>query len=115
MEKVVLPEMIKSNEPEVEHRWKWLNNGTNLLWQRRVAAKLNRRQDKHNTAYSIECFVTSTRNQVDIQRLAAELIWVGQETMQPEQISLWVKESSSRRSFSPSQDSGSHYGIWILT
>jgi hypothetical protein len=62
--------------------------------RRRVQAFIDRRffRQKYDAAQMLARFAQSGRDETDIQMLSAALVGVIQETMQPEQVSLWLKE-----------------------
>ena len=47
---------------------------------------------KYDAQKTLEAFSIATRDEVDLDKLQAELIGVVRETMQPTKVSLWVKE-----------------------
>jgi hypothetical protein len=53
---------------------------------------------KYNAEQALEAFASAARDEADIEHLSAELLAVVQETMQPEQISLWLRQQENRRS-----------------
>jgi hypothetical protein len=61
--------------------------------QQAVDRRFNRR--RHDTAQTITAFSDRLRDQVDLDTLSAELLAVVQETMQPNQASLWLRPQPS--------------------
>lgn len=61
--------------------------------RRRVQTAVDRRfyRQKYDTQQVLAQFAQTARDEVEIDVLQAELVQVVQETMQPEQISVWVK------------------------
>jgi hypothetical protein len=57
--------------------------------QAAVDRRFNRR--KYNTAKTIEAFSTRLRDQVDLDTLSTELLAVVGQTMEPSQVSLWLR------------------------
>jgi hypothetical protein len=63
--------------------------------QQVVDRRFNRR--KYNTAQTIEAFSARLRDHVDLDTLAAELLAVVDQTMQPTAASLWLRPSAEGR------------------
>ena len=57
--------------------------------QQAVDRRFNRR--KYNTAQTIQAFSARLRDQVDLDTLAAELLAVVDQTMEPTQVSVWLR------------------------
>jgi hypothetical protein len=57
--------------------------------QQQVDRRFNRR--RHDAGLTIAAFSTRLRDQVDLDTLAAELLAVVDQTMQPTQASLWLR------------------------
>jgi hypothetical protein len=81
----------------------WLVAGATLavaaLFQparRRIQAVVDRRfnRRKYNTAKTIQAYSTRLRDQVDLDTLSTELLAVVDQTMEPTQISLWLRPSA---------------------
>ena len=69
----------------------------------RIQAIIDRRfyRKKYDAQQVLAQFAITARDETDMNALTAELAWVVQETIQPEQVSVWLKaESSSERPFS---------------
>jgi hypothetical protein len=63
--------------------------------RRRVQDFIDRRfyRKKYNAEQALAQFATTARDEVDMDKLAAALIGVVEETMQPESVSLWLKRT----------------------
>jgi hypothetical protein len=64
-----------------------------------VDRRFNRR--KYNTAKTIQAYSTRLRDQVDLDTLSTELLAVVDQTMEPTQISLWLRPSAPGSSGTP--------------
>jgi hypothetical protein len=61
--------------------------------RRRLQAVVDRRfnRRRYHEARTIEAFTTRLRQQVDLDSLSAELLAVVEQTMEPTQVSLWLR------------------------
>jgi hypothetical protein len=61
--------------------------------RQRIQAIIDRRfyRRKYNATQTLATFATATRDEVELERLAAELLSVVEETVQPAHISLWLR------------------------
>jgi hypothetical protein len=51
---------------------------------------------KYNAEQTLGNFAAATRNEVDFERLAEELLGIVEEHMHPEQLSLWINTGLSQ-------------------
>ncbi len=65
-----------------------------LPLRRRVQAAIDKRffRQKYDAEQVLEQFAATVRDETDLDELTAELVRVIQETMQPESVSVWLKE-----------------------
>jgi hypothetical protein len=65
--------------------------------RRRVQAAVDRRfnRRRHDAAQALDVFAVRLRDQVDLDTLTADLLAVVDQTMQPTQASLWLRQGPS--------------------
>jgi len=63
--------------------------------RRRIQEIINRRfsRQKYDMEQTMENFAKSARGEVELDALTGELLQVVQQTMKPEQVSLWLRKS----------------------
>jgi hypothetical protein len=61
--------------------------------RRRIQAAVDRRfnRRKYNAAQAIQAFSTRLREQIDLDALSTELLAVVDQTMEPTQVSFWLR------------------------
>jgi hypothetical protein len=66
--------------------------------RRRVQALMDRRFNRrhYDTTRTVAAFSARLREQVDLDTLSAELLTVAEQTMQPTQVSLWLRPQAGR-------------------
>jgi hypothetical protein len=71
--------------------------------RRRIQQAVDRRfnRGKYNVAQTIEAFNARLRNEVDLDKLATELLAVVDQTMEPTRVSLWLRPSAPGSSGTP--------------
>lgn len=64
------------------------------LHEKQSAKNLDRRfyRAKYDSARELEAFARTARDEVELEVLAAELLRVVEQTVQPERVSLWLKK-----------------------
>jgi MFS family permease len=70
--------------------------------QRAVDRRFNRR--RYNTTKTIEAFAARLRDQVDLDTLSSEMLAVVDQTMEPTQVSLWLRPSAPGSSGAPRRE-----------
>jgi hypothetical protein len=65
--------------------------------RRRIQAVVDRRfnRRRHDAAQALDVFTVRLRDQVDLDTLTADLLAVVDQTMQPTQASLWLRQGPS--------------------
>ena len=66
--------------------------------RRRIQALVDRRFNRrhHDTTQTVAAFSARLREQIDLDTLSAELLTVAEQTMQPTQVSLWLRPQVRR-------------------
>jgi len=67
--------------------------------RRRIQSFIDRRfyRNKYDAAKTLEEFSAKLRDETDLDSLSTEMVSVVRETMQPEQISLWLREPERKQ------------------
>ena len=65
--------------------------------RRRVQAVINRRffRQKYDAQQVLAQFAETARDEVELETLTAELLRVTRETVQPESVTIWLRERQS--------------------
>jgi hypothetical protein len=73
--------------------------------RRRIQAAVDRRfnRRKYNAAQTIQAFSTRLRDQIDLDTLTGELLAVVDQTMQPTQASVWLRDNATPPRRSPTR------------
>lgn len=79
-------------------RYRHLTLGIVILFnplRRRIQNNIDRRffRQKYDTRHALAAFGATVRNEVELERLTAELVGAVEETMQPAHVSLWLKQT----------------------
>ena len=72
-----------------------------LPLRRRIQEIIDRHffRRKYDAEQVLARFATTARDETDLDALVAELAWVIQETMQPEQVSVWLRPVNEKRTW----------------
>jgi len=71
--------------------------------RRRVQDFIDRRfyRRKYNAEHALAEFAAAARVEADLETLTAQVVEIVQQTMQPEQVSLWLRSDSEERAGAP--------------